>query len=281
MKIIRKIITKLLILVLFSNFAIAQKIDIHEYLNMVMNGKTEIVKSKLLDLIAESPDDPGIIFLHGLVLDDKTKALAMFQRIIEKYPDSDWADDSYYQIIQYYVLNNNMESAAEYLVKFKKSYPHSDLLFAASSLAENYSKESLPANNQSSAKPVNLKDYESPPAYNEKSNDDSNQMVAKLNFDEKSTSKDTIANSDNKVSYGLQIGAFANQETAQVILDKYVKQRFYAEIIVKEVNGNNLFCVVIGNYSSKQTAENEKEEISKYCSCDPQVVKKSISKKKK
>ena len=79
---------------LFSLNSNAQTVDskVATYLKLVAQGKISEVKPKLSELIATYPDEPGVILLQGVIQDDGSKALVYYQKILDKYPNSRWAD---------------------------------------------------------------------------------------------------------------------------------------------------------------------------------------------
>ena len=52
-------------------------------------------------------------------------------------------------------------------------------------------------------------------------------------------------------------------------MEKFKKQRMFAEIINKKVDNTNYYAVIIGNYSSKESAEEAKIMVKSICKCDP------------
>ena len=78
-----RIIIVISILSLFVSISAFSQSDkkVSEYLNMVANGKVDEVKLQLPDLLAEYPDDPGVMLVHGAVIDDAYRALDIYKKI--------------------------------------------------------------------------------------------------------------------------------------------------------------------------------------------------------
>lgn len=55
--------------------------------------------------------------------------------------------------------------------------------------------------------------------------------------------------------FGIQVGAFSTLENAENIRRKYQKTYADAKVMKKVRNGNSLFIVVVGKYSSREEAE--------------------------
>jgi rare lipoprotein A len=61
--------------------------------------------------------------------------------------------------------------------------------------------------------------------------------------------------------FGIQVGAYAQRENAEEMAD-YMKQRYgFATIIETETNGEKLYRVRVGKYTSLKTAKQERERI--------------------
>ncbi|MBI3259480.1 MAG: SPOR domain-containing protein, partial [Ignavibacteriae bacterium] len=105
-------------------------------LQSVALGKVDEVKRELPDLLAEFPDDPGIQFLHGVVLEDASQALKIYERIIKEHPDCEWADDAQWRIVQFYALKNDTSRARKELKVYRDKYPQSEFLLNASEMVK-------------------------------------------------------------------------------------------------------------------------------------------------
>ena len=75
-------------------------------------------------------------------------------------------------------------------------------------------------------------------------------------------------------TYGLQVSIYASQETAELEMKKYLKQRMRTEVKKKIVDGNKMYAVVIGNYSSRESAEGARGIVEQQCNCSPIIFEK-------
>src|SRR6056300_71674 len=126
-----------LILILWlSAFVVAQSKtpDIDSYLDLVAQGKIVEVKSHIPDLLVEYPNDPGVKLLLAVVIDDTHKSIDIFKKIVANHPESKWADDAYWRIIQYYALKGELNKAKYELNYFRTKYPQSEYILAASEM---------------------------------------------------------------------------------------------------------------------------------------------------
>lgn len=109
----------------------AQQPAIRPLLQAAAMGKTEEIRKKLPDLLAEYPDDAGVQYLHATIIEDAAKAAPLFEKIVKNYPNSEWADDAEWRIVQYYAMKKDTARARAELTSFRVKYPQSEFLLAA------------------------------------------------------------------------------------------------------------------------------------------------------
>ncbi len=117
-QIVRVLVVGILGLFLQTNSALwAQNADavVYEQLRKIARGKVEEVKRLLPDLLLEYPNDPGVIFLHGVAANDAMKALPLYEKIVREYPQSQWADDALWRIVQIYAVAGDTAQARRWL----------------------------------------------------------------------------------------------------------------------------------------------------------------------
>jgi len=221
---------------------LAQDAIVNEFLQQYSQGKMEQVRTALPDLLVEYPTDPGVKLLLAMVLEDADKALDIYKEIIQKSPDSQWADDAYWRLIQYYAIKNDAEKADFELNNFRKRYPTSEFLITATDVVRTC--KSL-ANNK--LKQAKLAEKKADSAY----------VVKPIQKNDNSDSKKFTGNSDSKNSgnYGLQVGVYSTLDKAETASKEYASKRLRTSIEEKTVEGKKMFAVVIGNYSSMEAAE--------------------------
>ena len=371
-----------LILILWlSAFVVAQSKtpDIDSYLDMIAQGKIVEVKSHIPDLLVEYPNDPGVKLLLAVVIDDTHKSIDIFKKIVANHPESKWADDAYWRIIQYYALKGEINKAKYELNYFRTKYPQSEFVLAATEMiriadgiASNKSSILESDNNttiERKAAPVIRKDNDSQPnqmrdfskeepkkiglvrereepRVKEQPEVESNTVVKsqpvriqkinnkndnnlaisnnnhrvirqRITIDEtedrthpsqivkeqekiiSSTKQNSepvdIASADleqakevtppkqeevaetvvtNTGYYGLQVGLFDNKKSAEAEMKKFLRKRMRTEVKSKTIDGENKFAVVIGNYSSLESAKAAKIIVQQQCDCEPIVFEK-------
>lgn len=365
-----------LLLCLFTYVSVqAGSPDINAYLEMVANGKITEVKSQLPDLMVEYPDDAGVKLLLAVVIDDAHKSLDIYQKIVANYPESDWADDAYWRIVQFYALKGETNKAQYELNYFRTKYPHSPYIVPAAEvvrMAEGiFRKENniLRATNEKPIgrdntpiiknepiyKPEPMQDLTSEkepekigmviereqpikpviePVQEEQqiqikkvvaSNQDNLAMnsgnhkvvrqrvrvdVQDINPTPAPAPSEILEEQKKKISetepeiaearikpvvekkvitqpqtieaeevgntgyYGLQVGLFDDMKNANTEMKKFLRKRMRTEVKEKSINDKQKFAVVIGNYSSLESANAAKIIVQQQCDCDPVVFEK-------
>jgi cell division septation protein DedD len=249
----------------------AQTDQVRKLLKQLAAGKTEEVRKQVPELLATYPDHPGVLYLHAASLDDAKKALDIYDKIIRTHGDSEWADDAYWRIIQYYAIAGNIKMAQKELDAFRKKYPNSDFLSPAADVVATAvkinSKPKIASKDATAVKEKSKKETKA------------EKQAAKKNGKSKATKEDKKkANGKQtkgeKVFYGLQIGVFRSDDAAKEEKDKYKSKGVAVEIREKEIGGEKMWSVVVGNYSSQDNAEKAKSEVQKACNCNPLIIKK-------
>lgn len=367
-----------LFLCLFSYVTLqASGPDINSYLEMVANGKLTEVKSQLPDLMVEYPDDAGVKLLLAVVIDDAYKSLDIYKKIVATYPESEWADDAYWRIVQFYAVKGETNKAQYELNYFRTKYPQSPFIVPAAEvvrMAEGiFRKENstIKASNENAIgrenQPVQKKEPEfvAPtmqdlskqktenkigmviekeniePVQEKKeeeaepqqvqikkvvaTNDDnlaintSNHKVVRQRVkveveDINSTPTDILEQQKKKISevtpepnkenttlsndiaevkneqkpeknitvepigntgyYGLQVGLFDNINNANAEMKKFLRKRMRTEVKEKSINNDQKYAVVIGNYSTLESANAAKIIVQQQCDCEPVVFEK-------
>lgn len=124
------------LLLLFSSAFSQSDIPISKYLNEVASGNTDKVRMILPDLMVEYPNDPGVKFLTAAVLSDAMKALDIYSDIVNNSPQSIWADDALYRIIQFNVVLGDNNAAVDNLNLLRNRYPTSEFIVPSADLVK-------------------------------------------------------------------------------------------------------------------------------------------------
>lgn len=220
---------------LFSALSIninAQEVNIVPYLQQIENGRADEVRNELIGLKERYSDDPSVMFLEGVLTENGQKAVVIYQKVVDEYPDSKYADAALYRIYSYYYALGLYESATEKLNKLITDYPKSPYIKIAK-------QNQLPVN----------------PEITQEDKADTTQQK---NEDVKSA----------EYKFTIQAGAFSNNENAESLQLKFEKSGIFSEIKDKLVAGTTFHVVYVGKFITEYDAEsflmtiNDKFELS-------------------
>jgi len=113
-------------------FINAQEVDIIPYLKQIEQGKAGEVKIKLSELKQDYPNSSNVLFLEGVLTENAQDAVVIYQKIVDKYPKSAYADAALYRIYSYYFALGLYNTADKNFEKLKKDYPESPYIKMAS-----------------------------------------------------------------------------------------------------------------------------------------------------
>jgi len=208
---------------LFSALSIninAQEVNIVPYLQQIENGKADEVRNELIGLKERHSDDPSVMFLEGVLTENGQKAVVIYQKVVDEYPDSKYADAALYRIYSYYYALGLYESANEKLNKLITDYPKSPYIKIAK-------QNQLPVNP-------------------EITQEDETDLTQQNNED--------VQGADYK--FTIQAGAFSKKENAESLQLKFEKSGIFSEIKDKLVAGTTFHVVYVGKFVTENDAEN-------------------------
>lgn len=99
--------------------------DIQKRLEMIEQGQADQVRAELPTLLANYQNNPGVMYLQGVLTTDGSEAAKIFQSIVDNFPKSEWADDALYRLYQYYYSIGLYKTADQKLAELKQEYPYS------------------------------------------------------------------------------------------------------------------------------------------------------------
>ena len=211
---------------LFFNSAdlFAQDVDIVPYLKQIENGNVDDVKNQIADLKEKYPGSPSIMFLDGVLTENGQKAVVIYQNIVDKYPDSKYADAALYRLYSYYYALGLYESAKEKLDLLINKYPDSPYIKIAK-------QNQLPVNPEIASEETQAKEdsVQQPPPQTKQTNQ---------NF-----------------KFTIQAGAFSNNENAQSLKSDFDKAGIFCEVKEKQVAGTVFHVVYVGRFITRDEAD--------------------------
>ncbi len=230
-----------LILIILATplFLYSQEVDIVQYLKQIERGRVDEVKSELTNLKIEYPESPSIMFLDGVLTENGQTAVVIYQKIVDTYPNSKYADAALYRIYSYYYALGLYESADKKLNQLIINYPKSPYIKVAN-------QNKLPINPDI-----------------EKEDD----KVTRINSNQTKVEKPGL---DYK--FTIQAGAFSNIENAKSLQDKFEKSGIFSEIKEKQVAGSVFHIVYVGKFVTDNDAESFLKTINKKFDLNGRVI---------
>ena len=259
-----------------SPLALGQASIVRNRLQSLAMGKLDEVKRDLPDLLAEFPDDPGVQFLHASVLEDMSKSLPMYQRIVKEQPDCEWSDDAQWRIVHYYAMKRDTAKAREEMQNFRSSYPKSELLLTAYDLlratvggAGRPSKQTIKQENKTEQKNEEKKIIK-------KDSITKSSKITKI--DSSLITRGNISNpKTNRIEtlFTLQVGVFKTKAAAEQEFEDYKAKRMKVNLTDRKMpDGSFRYVVTIGEYSSRKNAEAGVALVKDICNCTPLIIQK-------
>jgi hypothetical protein len=259
-----------------SPLALGQASIVRNRLQSLAMGKLDEVKRDLPDLLAEFPDDPGVQFLHASVLEDMSKSLPMYQRIVKEQPDCEWSDDAQWRIVHYYAMKRDTAKAREEMQNFRSAYPKSELLLTAYDLlratvggAGRPSKQTIKQENKTEQKNEEKKIIK-------KDSITKSSKITKI--DSSLITRGNISNpKTNRIEtlFTLQVGVFKTKAAAEQEFEDYKAKRMKVNLTDRKMpDGSFRYVVTIGEYSSRKNAEAGVALVKDICNCTPLIIQK-------
>jgi len=103
-------------------------VELAPLLQLAKTGQVETLRSEMPALAKRYPDNPGVLYLQGIIETNGDKAISFFQSVVNSYPKSEWADDALYRLFQYNYAVGAYNIADTYLMKLATDYPSSSYL---------------------------------------------------------------------------------------------------------------------------------------------------------
>jgi hypothetical protein len=205
-----------ILLLIFPSNVLPQDLDITPYLKKIESGNKEEVAGKLPGLKQSYPNSPSLIYLEGLLTEDGEKAFQLYKSLVDKYPNSKYADDAVYRIYTYFYAIDKTDKANFYLNRLKTEYPESPYL----KLIDNVTFQEI----------SRTKDVKEEP----------NPKVKAVDKDYKFT---------------VQAGAFTRKENALKLKADFDKAGYSSQVSDKSVGGSLFHVVNVGKFTTDEEAK--------------------------
>jgi cell division septation protein DedD len=225
--------------------------DIAKYVTAATSGNADEVRRELPNLLTKYPNNPGVMYLQGLVAREGSEAIRTYQSIVDNFPQSEWADDALYRVYQFYYALGLYRTADIKLKLLKDRYPDSPYLknVPAAKVAEAETSAPVQTTEASSAPVI-------PPP------------IAAPGTTPVPAVKDTTS----AVRFTLQVGAFGLQANAQSLKERFESAGYPVEMISRVRDTRALFLVWVGNYGSTEEARAAGVDVKRKMGVDAIVV---------
>ena len=242
---------------------VAQKAepDIKKYVAAINNGNADEVRREIPVLVTKYPNNPGVLYLQGLVTREGSEAIRTYQSIVDNFPESEWADDALYRIYQFYYALGLYRTAEIKMAQLVEKFPDSPY---ARSAAGAVPAEPAPAEQQSTTE-------NEAPAEKEASAGDVPVVtppIARPSTETVPAQADTVI----PVRFVLQVGAFGLQNNAQSLKERFDASGYPVEMISKVKDTRALFLVWVGNYATYEEAKAAGQDVRRNMGVDAIVI---------
>ena len=256
---------RLTIILIFFSFAYSQNINL--YLTLIEKGRYDEVRENIPDLLSRYPNEPGVKYIQALINNDGDASLAQYKKVIENFPDSEFASQSSIKIGEYLFARGLYSQASAQLKKTIFDYPKSDFHQRALDLMIN----SYIATGEKDSARISLAlisdlypklDYKK---YNLGVTPSSKKDSRLVRIDKNSVNerikivkaKRTKAKSKKKayMPWVVQVGAFGKYENANRLKKQLQSSGFPTEVHRINSNGNRLHAVRVVRYETKNQAD--------------------------
>lgn len=222
----------------------AQTPDIRQYLSMIESGQADEVRSQLPSLMAKYPNNPGVMYLQGVLTTDGAEAVRIYQGIVDNYPGSEWADDALFKVYKFYQAIGLNRTAELKLNQLRTNYPNSKYLAGLGATDTKQAEaEREPVQQPPTAKPK-VEEQPTPPAPREAGKEEEVRMPPV-----------------QAGKFALQVGAYSTQQNADRQRSFFEYHHYPAEIVRKRSGARELFCVYVGRFATESEAKKTGEEI--------------------
>lgn len=224
--------------------------DIAKYVAAATSGNADEVRREIPNLMTKYPNNPGVLYLQGLVAREGSEAIRTYQSIVDNFPQSEWADDALYRVYQFYYALGLYRTAEIKMKQLTERYPESPYVKNASGAKSPETAIAAERQQEEAAPPV-----AAPPAIVP-----GTTPVPAL--------KDTVL----AMRFTLQVGAFGVQSNAQSLKERFESAGYSVEMISKVKDTRALFLVWVGNYGSYEEARSAGQDVKRKMGVDPIVV---------
>ena len=210
----------LIFILISSRNVFPQELDLTPYLKKIEAGNKEEVISKIPELKQVYPNSHSLIYLEGLITEDGEKAFQVYKSLVDKYPNSKYADGAIYRIYTYFLAVDKIDKADFYLNRLKTEYSESPYIkLTGKSTFSVGTKVTVKTEENKVTIPVKEKPVE------------------------------------KEFKYTVQAGAFTRKDNALKLKFDFDKAGYSSQIVEKSVGGSLFHVVNVGKFASEEEAK--------------------------
>jgi len=246
----------LILHLIFSVSLFSQKVE-DKLIIWLENNSREELMTRLEKLKQASPNSPAPIYIEAIMEKDATQAVILYKSIIQKFPNSIYAEQSLLKLAQYYFMRESYILARQLLDNLNDKFLNSKLAPTAKYLAA----LCLVATNNKLQAENEFKKYikEFPDSQFQEIVKDELDRIVNRSRQEKTVSKmiepqqqkqtNAIISDKTKI-YTIQVGAFGNRDNAERLKEFFQEKKYSTNIQTKYVGGRLLYLVWIENFET-------------------------------
>ncbi len=251
-----------LLIVLFTAPAMLQaQITDEEIIKLLAQYDLPTVRAKVAGIYRQRPSSAPAAYWRASMTEDGEEAAELFDEILLRFRNSDFADRAIYRLAQYHFARGNYNTAQKYFFDLKQRYPKSPLYPAARYFA---AKSWLAAGQADSAFVELNACVQSFPA----------SWVAQLAKED----LDGLAPEElqklqaAQPRYTVQIGAYSKRNNALKQADKLRDLNYQAEVVERPQEKESMHLVWVGNFASREEADRVADDLKKKIRESIQIV---------
>jgi cell division septation protein DedD len=216
--------------------------DIQKRLDLIKEGNIGQARAELPSLLERYPQNPGVLYLQGVLTIDGGEAVRTFQNLADNFPKSEWADDALFKVYQYYYALGLYKTADQKLDKLRRDYPQSPYLRSF--------QQQVSMQPELTQEPPQLK-AQAPPVTAQPEVKLQSVPVGEIPAQPPSIPKASTGTG----GYTVQSGVFSSLENAERYQSGLSRANITAEIRKRQIDGKEMFTVCIGSFSSYEEAQ--------------------------
>ena len=226
------------------------------------NNSREELMNRLEKLKQTSPNSPAPIYIEAIMENDAEQAILLYKKIIQKFPNSIYAEQSLLKLAQYYFMRESYIQARQLLDNLNDKFPRSKLAPTAKYLAA----LCLIATNNKLQAEKEIQKYlnEFQDSQFQEIVQDELDRIVNRSRQEKNVSKMIAPQRKNQINtslsdktkiYTVQVGAFGNRENAERHKKLFHEKKYSTNIQTKYVGGRLLYLVWVENFEAIDDAQ--------------------------